>query len=87
MAEGNTPQQPPAKERSRLLSLSEVPHKRHVAPPVLSSENPLVPPPGTPAYAETKQQYALDTATQLKRAQEAQRRQKKVTILLMQQCS
>ena len=82
MAEGTTPQQPPSKERSRLLSLSEVPHKRHVAPPVLSSENPLIPPPGTPAYADTRQQYALDTATQLKRAQEVQRRQKKVFLLM-----
>ena len=77
MAEGTTPQ-PFAKEKPRLLSLDDVPRKRRVLPPVLNQENPLVPPPGTPAFADRRDQYAADTATELKHAQEAQRRQKQV---------
>ena len=70
--------QPFAKEKPRLLSLDDVPRKRRVSPPVLSQGNPLIPPPGTPAFADRRDQYAANTATELKHAQEAQRRQKKV---------
>lgn len=69
---------PSAKTRSSLLSLDEVPHKRHVPPPVLSTYNPLVPEPGTPAFATRNEQFAVDTAAEIKRADEARRQQKKV---------
>lgn len=69
---------PFAKSRSRLLSLEEVPHKRHVPPPVFSHANPLVPEPGTPAFAERKQQLTANTASELRRAQDTRRQQRKV---------
>ena len=78
MADAQTSPPPFAKSRSRLLSLDEVPHKRHVPPPVLSRENPLVPEPGTPAFAERKHQYAANTAAELRQEQETKRQQRKV---------
>ena len=78
MADAQTSPPPFAKSRSRLLSLDEVPHKRHVPPPVLSRENPLVPEPGTPAFAERKDQYAANTAAELRQEQETRRQQRKV---------
>ena len=78
MADAQTSPPPFAKSRSRLLSLDEVPHKRHVPPPVLSRENPLVPEPGTPAFAERKDQYAANTAAELRQEQETKRQQRKV---------
>ncbi len=78
MADAQTSPPPFAKSRSRLLSLDEVPHKRHLPPPVLSRENPLVPEPGTPAFAERKDQYAANTAAELRQEQETKRQQRKV---------
>ncbi len=78
MADAQTSPPPFAKSRSRLLSLDEVPHKRHVPPPVLSRENPLVPEPGTPAFAERKDQFAANTAEELRQEQETRRQQRKV---------
>lgn len=78
MADTNMPQPPFAKSRSRLLSLDEVPHKRHVPPPVVSRENPLVPEPGTPAFADRNDQFSANTAVELKHAQEARRQERKV---------
>lgn len=82
MADVNADSAPFAKARAPLLSLDEVPHKRHVAPPVLSTYNPLVPDPGTPAFATREDQFAAGTASQLKRTEEARRQQKKVDTLL-----
>ena len=78
MADAQTSSPPLAKSRSRLLSLDDVPHKRHVPPPVLSRENPLVPEPGTPAFAERKDQYSANTAAELRQEQETKRQQRKV---------
>ena len=78
MADAQTSPPPFAKSRSRLLSLDEVPHKRHLPPPVLSRENPLVPEPGTPAFAERKDQYAANTAAELRQEQETKRQQRQV---------
>ena len=80
MTEPNAAAPPLAKARLPLLSLDEVPHKRHVPPPVLSTYNPLVPEPGTPAFATRKDQFAFDTAAELKRTDEARRQQKKVDL-------
>ena len=80
MTDVNTTTAPFAKARSRLLSLDEVPHKRHVPPPVLSTYNPLVPEPGTPAFAARKDQFAANTAAELKGTEEARRQHKKVTF-------
>ena len=82
MADVNAPAAPFAKARSPLLTLDEVPHKRHVPPSVLSTCNPLVPEPGTPAFASRQDQFAVDTAAELKRTEEARRQQKKVGIPL-----
>lgn len=78
MADVTAPAAPFAKARLPLLTLDEVPHKRHVRPPVFSACNPLVPEPGTPAFASRQDQFAADTAAVLKRAEEARRQQKKV---------
>ena len=80
MTDVNTATAPFAKARSSLLSLDEVPHKRHVPPPVLSTFNPLVPKPGTPAFATRKDQFAVDAAADLKRTEEARRQQKQVDL-------
>ena len=80
MAEVKAAPAPFAKARSSLLSLDEVPHKRHVPPPVFSTYNPLVPEPGTPAFATRQDQFAVDTAAQLKRTDEARRQQKMVDL-------
>lgn len=80
MADVNAAAAPFAKARSSRLSLDEVPHKRHVPPPVLSTYNPLVPEPGTPAFATRKDQFAVGTAVELKRTDEARRQQKKVDL-------
>lgn len=80
MADVNAAAAPFAKTRSSLLSLDEVPHKRHVPAPVLSTYNPLVPEPGTPAFATRQDQFAVDTAAEIKRTDEARRQQKKVDL-------
>lgn len=87
MTEPNAAAPPFAKARSPLLSLDEVPHKRHVPPPVLSTYNPLVPEPGTPAFATRKDQFAFDTAAELKRTDEGRRQQKKVDLVYLCLCS
>lgn len=81
MADAKTSRPPFTQARSRLVTLDEVPHKRHVCPPVLSGENPLVPQPGTPAFADRKDQFAVNTAAELKHAQEARRQQRKVLTI------
>lgn len=80
MTEAKATTAPFAKVQSRLLSLDEVPHKRHVPPPVLSAYNPLVPEPGTPAFAARKDQFTADTAAELKRTEEARRQHRKVAF-------
>ncbi|KAL3154354.1 hypothetical protein ABBQ32_013834 [Trebouxia sp. C0010 RCD-2024] len=80
MADVTAPAAPFAKARLPLLTLDEVPHKRHVRPPVFSACNPLVPEPGTPAFASRQDQFAADTAAVLKRAEEARRQQKKASL-------
>ncbi|DBA67276.1 hypothetical protein WJX79_006352 [Trebouxia sp. C0005] len=86
MAGAQTSPPPFTKSRSRLLSLDEVPHKRHVPAPVLCRENPLVPEPGTPAFAERKDQYAANTVAELRQEQETKRQQRKDYLNQRRQC-
>ncbi|DBB03840.1 hypothetical protein WJX77_001351 [Trebouxia sp. C0004] len=86
MADAQTSPPPFTKSRSRLLSLDEVPHKRHVPPPVLTGVNPLVPEPGAPAFAERKDQYAANTAAELRQEQETRRQQRKAYLNQRRRC-
>lgn len=66
------------KDRQRLLSLDEIPHKRHARCQRSSNESPVKPPIGSPAYATAHQQYAVETAAKLKAEQERRRQHKQV---------
>ena len=73
-----TPMSSSVKDRQRLLSLDEIPHKRHARCQRSSNEPPVKPPVGSPAYATAHQQYEIETAAKLKAEQDRRRQHKQV---------
>lgn len=79
MAQKSPAETAAAKDRRPLLSLDEIPHKRHTRCARPSGESPVIPAVGTPAFASPQQQYGRNAASELKAAQDSRRQHSKVS--------